>query len=53
MEKNEPYEILVVDVPAEFSGKVIDLVTQRKGEMLSWKPKVKCSIWNLKFLQED
>ena len=31
--KNEPYEILVVDVPGEFSGKVIDLVTQRKGEM--------------------
>lgn len=31
--KNEPYEILVVDVPSEFSGKVIDLVTQRKGEM--------------------
>ena len=31
--KNEPYEVLVVDVPAEFSGKVIDLVTQRKGEM--------------------
>jgi len=31
--KNEPYEILVVDVPAEFSGRVIDLVTQRKGEM--------------------
>lgn len=31
--KCEPYEILVVDVPAEFSGRVIDLVTQRKGEM--------------------
>lgn len=31
--KAEPYENLVVDVPAEFSGKVIDLVTQRKGEM--------------------
>jgi GTP-binding protein len=31
--KCEPYEILVVDVPADFSGKVIDLVTQRKGEM--------------------
>ena len=30
--KNEPYEVLVVDVPAEYSGKVIDLVTQRKGE---------------------
>src|SRR5205085_7718960 len=31
--KHEPFEILVVDVPAEYSGKVIDLVTQRKGEM--------------------
>lgn len=31
--KSEPFEILVVDVPAEYSGKVIDLVTQRKGEM--------------------
>jgi GTP-binding protein len=31
--KCEPYEALVVDVPSEFSGKVIDLVTQRKGEM--------------------
>ena len=32
--KCEPYEVLVVDVPSEFSGRVIDLVTQRKGEML-------------------
>src|SRR4026208_59214 len=31
--KCEPYENLVVDVPAEHSGRVIDLVTQRKGEM--------------------
>ncbi len=31
--KNEPFEILVIDVPEEFSGKAIDLVTQRKGEM--------------------
>ncbi|QES90517.1 translational GTPase TypA [Rhizosphaericola mali] len=31
--KHEPFETLVVDVPADFSGKVIDLVTQRKGEM--------------------
>ena len=37
--KNEPYEVLVVDVPAEFSGKVIDLVTQRKGEMLIMETK--------------
>ena len=32
-QKCEPYEILVVDVPSEYSGRVIDLVTQRKGEM--------------------
>ncbi|HEX7692256.1 MAG TPA: translational GTPase TypA [Sediminibacterium sp.] len=31
--KHEPYENLVVDVPSDYSGKVIDLVTQRKGEM--------------------
>ncbi len=31
--KCEPFESLVVDVPAEHSGRVIDLVTQRKGEM--------------------
>ncbi|MGE5106910.1 MAG: translational GTPase TypA [Sphingobacteriales bacterium] len=37
--KYEPYEILVVDVPQEFSGKVIDLVTQRKGEMLVMESK--------------
>ena len=37
--KCEPYESLVVDVPAEFSGKVIDLVTQRKGEMLVMETK--------------
>ncbi len=37
--KHEPYEILVVDVPEQFSGKVIDLVTQRKGEMLVMETK--------------
>jgi GTP-binding protein len=37
--KCEPFETLVVDVPAEFSGKVIDLVTQRKGEMLIMETK--------------
>lgn len=37
--KHEPYENLVVDVPSEFSGKVIDLVTQRKGEMLIMESK--------------
>jgi GTP-binding protein len=37
--KSEPYEILVVDVPQEFSGKVIDMVTQRKGELLVMETK--------------
>lgn len=32
-QKCEPFEILVVDVPSECSGRVIDMVTQRKGEM--------------------
>ncbi|HEU5365656.1 MAG TPA: translational GTPase TypA [Hanamia sp.] len=38
-QKCEPYENLVVDVPAEYSGRVIDLVTQRKGEMLIMESK--------------
>jgi len=37
--KCEPYEKLVIDVPEEFSGKAIDLVTQRKGEMLIMESK--------------
>jgi GTP-binding protein len=37
--KTEPYETLSVDVPKEFSGRVIELVTQRKGEMMTIEPK--------------
>ena len=37
--KCEPIETLVVDVPQESSGKVIELVTQRKGELLVMEPK--------------
>jgi GTP-binding protein len=37
--KCEPFENLVVDVPQEYSGKVIDLVTQKKGEMLVMETK--------------
>ncbi|MDH5828399.1 translational GTPase TypA [Sphingobacterium sp. SG20118] len=37
--KCEPIEVLVVDVPAEVSGKVIELVTQRKGELLIMETK--------------
>lgn len=32
--KSEPIEVMTVDVPEQFSGKVIELVSQRKGEML-------------------
>lgn len=35
----EPIEMLVVDVPEETAGKVIELVTQRKGELLVMEPK--------------
>ena len=37
--RKEPYEVLTVDVSSEFSGKVIELVTQRKGEILVVVPK--------------
>ncbi|MGL5892056.1 MAG: translational GTPase TypA [Bacteroidia bacterium] len=37
--KHEPIETLTVDVPEETSGKVIELVSQRKGEMLVMEPK--------------
>lgn len=31
--KTEPFEQLVIDVPPEYSGKVIELVTKKKGEL--------------------
>lgn len=37
--KCEPYETMVIDVPDEYSGKAIELVTQRKGDMLVMEPK--------------
>jgi GTP-binding protein len=37
--KCEPVEVLTVDVPEEVSSKVIDLVSQRKGDMLVMQPK--------------
>ena len=38
-QKHEPYETLVIDVPEEYSGKAIELVTQRKGDLLVMEPK--------------
>jgi len=46
--KCEPMEILVIDVPDEFSGKAIELVSQRKGDMLIMEPK-----GNLQHLEFD
>lgn len=37
--KCEPVEQLTIDVPETVSGKVIEAVTKRKGEMLSMTPK--------------
>lgn len=38
-QKCEPVEVLTVDVPEESAGKVIELVSQRKGELLIMEPK--------------
>ena len=37
--KHEPFETLVIDVPEEYSGKAIELVTMRKGDMHVMEPK--------------
>jgi len=37
--KNEPIEDLTIDLPETFSGTAIDVVTRRKGEMVSMEPK--------------
>ena len=34
-EKCEPIELLTINVPEEYSSKIIDMVTRRKGEMVS------------------
>ena len=37
--KHEPIEELTIDLPEHLSGKAIEMITIRKGEMLSMKPK--------------
>ena len=37
--KMEPYETLVINVPEEVASKAINLVTQRKGDLLAMEPK--------------
>lgn len=37
--KAEPIEVLVVDVPGELAGKVIELVGQRRGELIKMENK--------------
>tara|TARA_B100001109_G_scaffold237233_1_gene218215 strand:- start:1917 stop:3719 length:1803 start_codon:yes stop_codon:yes gene_type:complete len=37
--KHEPIEELTIDLPEDVSGKAIEMVNQRKGEMLNMEPK--------------
>ncbi|NNC96166.1 MAG: translational GTPase TypA [Chitinophagales bacterium] len=37
--KHEPVEELDINLPEEFSGKAIEMVTKRKGELLNMEPK--------------
>jgi GTP-binding protein len=46
--KSEPVEELTIDLPEDVSGKAIETVSQRKGEMLNMEPKADRMI--LKFL---
>lgn len=38
-EKHEPVEFLTVDLPEDYSGKAIEIVQQRKGEMMNMERK--------------
>jgi GTP-binding protein len=38
-EKHEPVEELTIDLPDEYSGRAIEMVTQRKGELLTMERK--------------
>jgi GTP-binding protein len=38
-ERNEPIELLHIDLPEEMSGTAVDFVTRRKGEMLNMERK--------------
>jgi GTP-binding protein len=37
--KHEPIELLTLDSPEEYAGKIIEAVTQRKGELVVMQPK--------------
>ncbi|MFT4565318.1 MAG: GTP-binding protein [Saprospiraceae bacterium] len=37
--KHEPIEFLTIDLPQEYSGKVIEAISQRKGELKVMEPK--------------
>jgi len=38
-QRHEPVELMVIDVPEEYAGKAIEMVTQRKGELKVMEPK--------------
>jgi GTP-binding protein len=35
----EPFETLIIELPQEYSGKIIEQVTRRKGDLLKMEPK--------------
>lgn len=35
----EPFETLIIELPQEYAGKIIEQVTRRKGELLKMEPK--------------
>ena len=43
-QKCEPVELMTVNVPEEYSSKIIDMVTRRRGELVSMK--TTASKWN-------
>lgn len=45
--QHEPFEVLVVDVPEEYASRVIDLVMQRKGDLLIME--MKSDVQHLEF----
>lgn len=48
--KLEPMELAYVDVPDEFTGTVIDKLSQRKGEMVDMRQSAAAiPVWNLTF----
>jgi len=51
--KSEPIEEMSVEVPEEYSGKVVEMVTRRKGEMFMLTATAGEAIMNHRFIKYD